>query len=295
MLSFADTAYTWHIREALSCTSAKRKISSEKGVSRMSILQVLLQWVGQTLIFAVVGGIIYFITRALRLRHQDWTVNNPKMSAFWAIVVVLIWCNVFVGLIGQLTDSEIAPPAVREYDIVEVLTKAVIYLVFIGPALLVMGLRKEPIASAGVSTHNLGGSLIVGFILAAVVVVLGFLGNERSVGEIIGGLGIRHFWALFSYAIVGFGEELAFRGYLQSRLIMWLGRWRGWLAASVLMALAHVVSLVVTHGDPLIDAWISSLGLIPISLFLGYLMLRTENIVAPGLVHMFADWILTLG
>ncbi|MBN2003919.1 MAG: CPBP family intramembrane metalloprotease [Anaerolineae bacterium] len=261
----------------------------------MGILGLLLELLVPTLGFAVVGGLVYLLTRALRFRHQDWTLKNPRVSALWAIAAVMIWCTAFVGLVGQLFPSEIASPSVREYDVAEVLTKLAMYAIFVAPSLLLMWLRKESLAGAGVSKHNLGGSLVVGFVLAAIIVFLSVLGSGRSMGQIIGGLGVRHFWALFSYAIVGFGEEFAFRGYLQSRLVIWLGRWRGWGVASVLMALAHVVSRVVFQGEPAIDAFFSSLSIIPVSLLLGYVMLRTENVVAPALAHMFADWILTLG
>ncbi|MDX9851718.1 MAG: hypothetical protein RBT01_14510 [Anaerolineaceae bacterium] len=45
----------------------------------------------------------------------------------------------------------------------------------------------------------------------------------------------------------------------------------------------------------IIWALLSSAALIPISLFVGFVMLRTGNIVAPGLAHTFANWIDTLG
>jgi membrane protease YdiL (CAAX protease family) len=95
--------------------------------------------------------------------------------------------------------------------------------------------------------------------------------------------------------VVGFAEEFAFRGYLQTRLVAWLGRWPGWVLASVLMALAHAVQRLTVGGMPPLDALSSSASLIPISLFLGYVMLRTENVVAPGLAPIFADWAGTLG
>ncbi len=261
----------------------------------MGILGLLLELLIQISGFAIVGGLVYFLTSALRLRYRSWTLTNARASALWAIAAVMVWCTAFVGLAGRLSPAEIASPSVREYDVAEVLTKLIVYAVFVAPSLLLMWLRKEPPASAGVSKQNLGGSLIVGSVLAAIIVLLTILGNGRSMGQVIGGLGIRNFWALFSYAIVGFGEEFAFRGYLQSRLVIWLGRWRGWVVSSVLMALAHVVSRVVFQGEPAIDAFFGSLSIIPVSLFLGYVMLRTENVVAPALAHMFADWILTLG
>jgi membrane protease YdiL (CAAX protease family) len=61
------------------------------------------------------------------------------------------------------------------------------------------------------------------------------------------------------------------------------------------VALAHVVQRITRNSISALEALISLAGLIPIGLFLGYVMLRTENIVTTGLVHTLADWVGTLG
>ena len=168
-------------------------------------------------------------------------------------------------------------------------------LIASGPAVLAMRLRREPWASAGVSDHNLGRSLAVGVVLSVVTVAGAFLGGDRRFSRVIAGLAASHFWALLKYALVGFGEEFVFRGYLQTRLEAWLGRWQGWVVTSVVMALSHVVQRVAVAGMSPLDALTSSAALVPVSLLMGYVMLRTGNVVAPGLFHTFADWVNTLG
>jgi membrane protease YdiL (CAAX protease family) len=261
----------------------------------MVVLDALLDLIGQTLVFAIIAGIVYAVTRLLRLHYRTWTVDNPKVSALWAIGAVVIWVNVLSAFPEVLNAQGYVPAAEREFGVTEVLSRIAVSLIFIAPALLVIWLRKESIASTGLSKHNLGGALIVGSMLSIIVIALGVFGQDRSAGEVIGGLKIRHLWALFYYAFVGFSEEFLFRGYLQSRLIIWLGRWQGWLLASILMALAHIVNLIVYESVLPVDAVARSLALIPISLLMGYVMLRTENIVAPTLAHTFANWITTLG
>jgi membrane protease YdiL (CAAX protease family) len=176
-----------------------------------------------------------------------------------------------------------------------VLSQAILALIAFGPAVLVMRLRREPWASAGVSDQNLGRSLAVGVVLSVVTVAGAFLGDERRFGRVIAGLAVSHFWALLKYALVGFGEEFVFRGYLQTRLVAWLGRWQGWVVTSVLMALSHLVQRMAVVGMSPLDALVSSASLVPVSLLMGYVMLRTENVVAPGLFHTFADWVNMLG
>jgi membrane protease YdiL (CAAX protease family) len=162
-------------------------------------------------------------------------------------------------------------------------------LIAFAPILIIMRRRRESLASAGVSAANLGRSLVVGAFLVSVFVGWCFLVSRRcDAGNLSR---ISSLWALLQFAIVGFAEEFAYRGYLQTRLIGWLGNYRGWILASVLMAMAHiahrVAALHMTGGEALL----SSASLIPISLFLGYIMLRTQSIVAPGLLHTVINWL----
>jgi membrane protease YdiL (CAAX protease family) len=69
----------------------------------------------------------------------------------------------------------------------------------------------------------------------------------------------------------------------------WIGKWQGWILTSILMALIHIPQRMALGLSPL-EALISSASLIPISLIMGYIMIKTENIVAPGIGHTFANW-----
>jgi len=165
-------------------------------------------------------------------------------------------------------------------------------LVASAPILLAMRWRRESFATAGLWGRHLGRSLLVGGALSLLVVgwrlVVDLHGPSLPV------LGVSHFWALVQFAIVGIAEEFAFRGYLQARLVTWIGRWAGWVAASLLMAFAHIV-LHLTAGVPVPEALAACASLVPISLVLGFVMLRTGNVAGPALLHTFVNWAETLG
>jgi membrane protease YdiL (CAAX protease family) len=267
-------------------------------ILRNTLAQLGLQSVG----VVVIGAVVYGLTRALRLRYQGWPFDHPRRAALWGLGAILVgWLLVSV-LFVLWVHPQSMPQGVsqgasgeRGYTLGDVISQALLAAVAFGPAVLAMRLRRESWASARVSSHNLGGSLVVGTAVALFTVAATFFGGERGLGEVLAGISVRHLWALIYYAVVGFGEEFAFRGYLQTRLVAWLGRWQGWIVASALMALAHIVQRMTVQGLPPLDALVSSASLIPISLFMGYLLLRTENIVAPGLAHTFANWVGTLG
>jgi membrane protease YdiL (CAAX protease family) len=267
-------------------------------MQHMVVRDTLIQLSVQSLAFVAVGAAVYVLTRVLGFRYRTWPFASARDSSLWGIAAVLIgWMlvSMLCLLVARRQDTPQEPLGDRQYNANDVVSQAILALIAFGPALLVMRRRRESWASAGVSAHNLGRSLMTGILLIALSTAAGMLLGKRSFGEMASGLTVSHFWALLQYAIVGFGEEFAFRGYLQTRLMAWLGRWQGWVVTSVLMALAHVVQRITMVGLLPLEAVLSSASLIPISLLLGYMMLRTENVVAPGLFHTFANWVGTLG
>ncbi len=164
-------------------------------------------------------------------------------------------------------------------------SRLVLTLLLVFPVLATVKLLREKWASAGLTRHNLISSTIIGLIVGVLVgtVILSLKHNPSSLtGSHVGLLGY--------YAVVGFGEEEVFCGYVQTRLVGWFGRTPGWLKASMLMTLVHLSQRLAVIGAPPVDALAGALLLFPFSLLLGYLMLRTGNVVAPGLTHSLAGW-----
>jgi membrane protease YdiL (CAAX protease family) len=179
------------------------------------------------------------------------------------------------------------------YSVGDVVAQIMLLGIAFGPVFIVMYRRKERLATAGVSTHNLGRSLLVGLILSVAFIGWGLARSRPS--DLSAVFTATSFWALMQFAVVGFVEEFAYRGYLQTRLVSWMGWWQGWVLASVLMAMAHVSHRVAFLGMTAGDALLSASSLIPISLFLGFVMLRTQNVIAPALIHTFINWVDAVG
>jgi membrane protease YdiL (CAAX protease family) len=117
---------------------------------------------------------------------------------------------------------------------------------------------------------------------------LGFQSDMGRVTDVLKGAGFADL--LIILTVASFVEEVFFRGYLQSRLVAWLGHYQGWILASVIMALVHLPPQVLS-GVSFPSALASSLGVIPASLLMGFVMLRTGNAIAPSIYHTFANWV----
>ncbi|AGY75861.2 CPBP family intramembrane glutamic endopeptidase [Clostridium autoethanogenum] len=115
-----------------------------------------------------------------------------------------------------------------------------------------------------------------------------------SIIKAITHLNINYFWGLLNFAVVGFFEEFMFRGYLQTHLIIWLGKNKGWMISSALMVLMHLPQRIFSAGLSLSGAFTSIFYLVFFSLFLGYMMIKTENVTAPAILHTLCDWVRTL-
>jgi membrane protease YdiL (CAAX protease family) len=144
--------------------------------------------------------------------------------------------------------------------------------------LFVLGLllRRKPTAA--------NGGLMAG---ALFIAISGNATANASVGRALSAL-------LFYVFFLGFGEELLFRGYIQSRLNMAFGRpfaffgvpW-GWgaLIASALFALMHALNLgSLAIGDWQPTPW-WALWTFPGGLALAFVREKTGSIVAPTLLH----------
>jgi membrane protease YdiL (CAAX protease family) len=265
-------------------------VSGEGGVPLPLVLQ--------SLALVVLGVLVYVVTRLLGIRCGVRSFPHARNTALQGLGAVFAgWVGVSALFLAfARSPAAAATKAVpRDYGPRDVVNAVVIVVLAFGPARAVMHWRRESWASAGVSTHNLVRSLVVGMLLGGSTLAATFLQGSGGLRRLWAGSTGGPLWALLYFAVVGFGEEFAFRGYLQTRLMAWLGRWWGWVAASILMALARVVQRTTGMGMSPAEALGSSAALIPISLFLGYVMMRTDNVVAPGLAHTFANWAGTLG
>jgi membrane protease YdiL (CAAX protease family) len=89
---------------------------------------------------------------------------------------------------------------------------------------------------------------------------------------------------------IGVAEEVFWRGYLQSRLSSWLGKYQGWVITSILFGFGHLVTL---WSRPGISPEIGDLILLGQTtaggFILGFIFLRAKNIIPGALFHVFGN------
>lgn len=247
------------------------------------------QFIIQIVAFSLIGCVVWGLSRLLRCRSFDSGIAKPRKSSLEALAAVA--CSMlFIYLLmlrqrlrhGPTPGSE---PRFEQFS--DLIPQLVVLVVYFLPAGIFMFKAREPLRSAGITRVNLWASLLVGVALA----VLTFYFQPGGLLAKLGRIELRHGIALVFYGCVGFGEEFLFRGYLQNRLIAWLGKWQGWVLASTTMAIVHLPHRFLIAGQSLGDSLIASCALIPVSLLMGFIMLCVRNVVAPGMFHTFANWV----
>lgn len=257
----------------------------------MANSSILLESAGLLLTYFVLGLSVYFLSKIIKVEYKGFEISQPKQSALYALVAVTISFSIITGVMLAIapntSESEVV---ISTYTLNKVISIMINWLIVLFPILIVKKIRKETWRNCGVSKHNLKQSIWIGIILAVLIITSALLLNSSNFEDVGQKFTINVFWALLYYAVVGFSEEFMFRGYLQVRIMEWIGKWQGWIVTSILMALIHIPQRMALGLSPL-EALISSAYLIPISLIMGYIMIKTENIVSPGICHTFANWV----
>ena len=246
----------------------------------------------QVVFFLLLGGAVYGLSRLLRCNLPLAEFKNPRRSAIYSLLALSVIVTILTTLVliiyflrGRSPDRQI-----EIYKIRHLVPQVIGLAIYIIPVALVMIKNKETLATVGITRRNLWQSLLIGSALALTT----FYFQPGGLISKLARLQPHHAIAFVYFFCVGFEEEFLYRGYLQTRLVAWLGKPRGWVLASVIMAYVHIINLLWIRGECISKAFLASTALIPVSLLMGFIMLRTGNLVAPGLFHTFANWVTTL-
>jgi membrane protease YdiL (CAAX protease family) len=133
-----------------------------------------------------------------------------------------------------------------------------------------------------------------GYLMAIItaLLIVGVVGGFPS-GLQFGGLKTFLYLPLI-YVIIGLTREMLWRGYIQKMLSRQFGPTKGFVLMVLMAALVHLAIMTITTPWMLVYpyAYLEVLVLVPgMAAILGYLYLRTENILACALLHTLILWL----
>jgi membrane protease YdiL (CAAX protease family) len=238
--------------------------------------------------------IVYLLSKALKLRPKSITIPDPRKEAtlvslvivatFVVISVWVVFANTVVGPTFQLDER---PPFTVDH--INVLLTAFSSAIILLPLIIAMKRNRQNLGSIGINGKDRGRMLALGFISSMIyITIAGFL--APSLGGGFKGFSPSLVYGLVAFAIAGFGEEIVWRGYIQTRLIAYSGTLKGLVATSLLFAILHFPVRYYQHSGVALEALASALLVLPVGLLFGYIMLKSQNIIPSSIFHLLTNW-----
>jgi membrane protease YdiL (CAAX protease family) len=169
------------------------------------------------------------------------------------------------------------------------LLQALILAVFcIAPFIVAMLVREQPIRSIGWNPALITPGLQMGVAMAILTIFL-----RNRVMNVLGGLATPFLSSLPIALGIALLEETIFRGYVQLRLVWWLGAWPGMVLSAVLFTLWHLPAWLNTI-PPQTIYYLCGLTFAQ-GLVLGWVMRKSGTVVAPALYRAISIWVSLLG
>jgi membrane protease YdiL (CAAX protease family) len=148
--------------------------------------------------------------------------------------------------------------------------------------------RKQPARSAGWNfrvgkTDVFFPALQMGIAIAILTIFL-----RNRVMDVLAGLSPADLHILVLAMGVSLAEETIFRGYIQLRLSWWMGQWVGLALTAALFTLWHLPAWLnrVPVGMGLLLAGLTFVQ----GLVLGWIMSKSQNVIAPALYRSISIW-----
>jgi hypothetical protein len=225
------------------------------------------------------------------------SLDDATVARLWAITVSLLVAAVGlaagVGLVAVITivlvalGRDLSPLVFLVVSLVSIQGVA-----FGGVALAYLRFRGMPVASVGLRSPSVRELLIVfgGYATAFVAAITGAIivsvtgapAGQNQVSEFASADPSVLLWLIpASFLLIGPGEELLFRGIVQSRIRETFGPVPGVALASALFAAVHVVALTGGAGGRLVTVTVLFFP----ALVFGAVYEVTDNLVVPALVH----------
>jgi membrane protease YdiL (CAAX protease family) len=230
---------------------------------------------------------VLFTAASLALCRRSFDDYGLTVKGWRASVNIgLLWGLLFVEVAGLVIKvagvhfDPLHPPDLQRAIVATVgeLLNTVLLLLFLRRDRVLVQ-RLHPAVSL---------TLLAAILCIPVIVAVRF---DRPVLDVL----LSVLWLFFG---AGFGEEIFFRGYIQSRLNQTFGRpWRflgvdfglGLLVSAALFGLIHVFNTVDYFSGRWDFAWLWWFPNFAAGLFFGVLRERTKSIVAGGIVHGVSD------
>jgi membrane protease YdiL (CAAX protease family) len=256
----------------------------------------------QLLVFVVEWMGVIAVTLLLSLspafkRRRPVKFVYPRREGIIALslfALITVFQVIFITQTHQAVLPPSTPPVANPranfvYTPDDLLRQVAVMAAMIVPFLVALAVRRQPLLSVGLARWSVRPGLELG---AALAIISIFLTNRTY--SILNGVTTSQGLYLVAMLVVGFVEEFIFRGYIQLRLVGWLGELWGWFGTAALFTLWQLPQQLLLEHAALPDLAVRLGTLFLFGVLLGWIMRRSGCTLATALYHAAHNWILVL-
>ena len=225
-----------------------------------------------------------------RFLRRPLVFQFPRREAIISFSLALVVVAGLWLIYARLPVSLPSVPKTYQFSVDQLLRQLIVAVVIALPFVAALLIRGQPWRSAGLGKQTLRPSLQLGLALGVITIFL-----RGKLYNILGGLSLSEIYFLVAMLAIGFAEEFAFRGYIQPRLVGWIGERWGWIATALIFTLCHIPGQILVAGITSPAALgLSLLDLFVFGLVQGWVMRKSGSITASGLYYAIHLWTLYL-
>lgn len=240
----------------------------------------LSEWLG-VIAVVMIAGTSPMVKRIRRIEFR-----YPRRDATFALIVfALMFFFAFQFFTNRLFEPLRAFAA--EFAGGEISQRMLIALISIVPVIILLIVRGQPPKSTGWKRDNTRTNITLAVMLVILVIFL-----RGKFFTLLQGVTTEQTSLLLVVLIWCLVEETIFRGYIQLRLMSFLGTTWGWLATSLLYVLWQLPGNAVFTSFS--TEWPSLVIALVQGLLLGWIMRKTYHVAAPALLRTAATWLMLL-
>ncbi|MGN8771779.1 CPBP family intramembrane glutamic endopeptidase [Paenibacillus barengoltzii] len=238
------------------------------------------------------------VKKRLNLFSYEDTINVNKKDGIILILyyVYLMTCTYLFGLMMFSTNLLYETSKyINNISLLRIILSVPMFVFQLLPIMLILLFRGHSLSTIGITKFKILKSIIIGLIAAVPLNALPIFGYLKGNYTIQLSLGNALLQLIYYIVIIGFAEEVIFRGYLQTRIFTlisnkYLAIFTGSFMFAILHIPFHMVRSEMSLCEFITHDWFDLLLKGLMHLIFVFIYSRTKNIIAPSIAHGLIDF-----
>jgi membrane protease YdiL (CAAX protease family) len=238
-------------------------------------------------VFAVGIPLIFLLGKVLKLQPKKPDIKDSKKQAQLSILVFVLTFIAAFCIYGFY--DKIWVRTTLTADPLYIARDLIAMFIILLPTTITLKLTKQRLSSIALTKKNLKESLILGSSVSLGLIIFIAI-FAKSLGGGLASFSNSSIYLLLSYMIVVLGEELVFRGYMQTRINANYGPFVAVAASGILYGTYNFALGFYCFGWAIPLATVYALLRISTGLIYSYTFHQTQNLASSYIVHVLLVW-----